>query len=297
LKMSAEKKELFETVVKVDTKDIFVVLKQNSDGAYLRISEKTPRSRSSIAIPLSGVNDIKKALDAAVKAGSNLPPLEKSSREPRAPREPREPRERKPRHVSEPEVIARSLYVSGLSYDINDESLLNHFAKSGAIKATVMTRTRGRSVVSRGCGVVEFRNSADAKRAVAAYNETTLDGRTIKCREDRSFEEIEKELADAPPRQRRERTPRSEENRILVPTKMFVTSLNFDTTSEDLINFVGTLGDVVSCELLTSKAGRSLGHAIVEFTNSRDTTEAIERFNGKDLDGRTISTRPYYTFL
>ena len=42
-----------------------------------------------------------------------------------------------------------------------------------------------------GCGVVEFETPEEAQNAVHSLNETELDGRIIKCREDRFIEEGE----------------------------------------------------------------------------------------------------------
>lgn len=40
-----------------------------------------------------------------------------------------------------------------------------------------------------GCGVVEYETATEAQHAVQVLNETELDGRTIKCREDRFVDE------------------------------------------------------------------------------------------------------------
>jgi len=310
--MSNENKELFETTLSLENKDVFVELKQNSGGVYLKLTEKNKSSRNTVLIPFSGIDELKKAITSAQKVGAKITPTTSSTGKP----------ERKPRVASDPEAVSRSIYVSGLAWETTEAALLNHFKKAGAIsKATILTRTRGEEIVSRGCGTVEFKNANDAKRAVKELGETELDGRTIKCREERVYDESssrrgasapsassaprekreKRERTERAPRERKERVarpPRSESaaNKTLEPTKLFVTSLAWETTADDLSSLFGAIGDVINCEILQSKKGRSLGHAVVEFSHARDASEAIERMNGKELDGRNIATRAYYTF-
>lgn len=55
--------------------------------------------------------------------------------------------------------------------------------------AVVLRKNRKGKTTSMGCGVVEFETAAQALHAVQLLNETELDGRTIKCREDRFVDE------------------------------------------------------------------------------------------------------------
>lgn len=71
------------------------------------------------------------------------------------------------------------VFVGSLSWNVNDQSLAEHFSRIGAItEAKVINdRETGRS---RGFGFVTFQNANDAQEAVNQLDGTELDGRTIK---------------------------------------------------------------------------------------------------------------------
>jgi RNA recognition motif-containing protein len=75
--------------------------------------------------------------------------------------------------------MSKKLFVGSLSWNTDDHGLREAFAPHGEItEATVITdRGSGRS---RGFGFVTFADDEVAAKAVAALNETELDGRTIK---------------------------------------------------------------------------------------------------------------------
>jgi cold-inducible RNA-binding protein len=75
--------------------------------------------------------------------------------------------------------MAKKLFVGSLSWDTNDAKLNQVFSEFGEVtEAKVITdRDSGRS---RGFGFVTFADDEAADRAMAALNETELDGRTIK---------------------------------------------------------------------------------------------------------------------
>jgi len=75
--------------------------------------------------------------------------------------------------------MSKKLFVGSLSWNTDDHGLREAFAPHGEItEATVITdRDTGRS---RGFGFVTFEDAESADKAVAALNQTELDGRTIK---------------------------------------------------------------------------------------------------------------------
>jgi RNA recognition motif-containing protein len=78
--------------------------------------------------------------------------------------------------------MSNKLFVGGLSWDTNDESLRDGFAQHGAVAdAKVITdRETGRS---RGFGFVTMSDSAGTEAAMRAMDGSTLDGRTIRVNE------------------------------------------------------------------------------------------------------------------
>lgn len=78
--------------------------------------------------------------------------------------------------------MAIKLFVGGLSWDTNDDTLKQFFAKIGPVAsaAVITDRYTGKS---RGFGFVEMENDADAKKAMEELNGKELDGRAINVNE------------------------------------------------------------------------------------------------------------------
>ncbi|XP_034385935.1 cold-inducible RNA-binding protein A-like [Cyclopterus lumpus] len=74
------------------------------------------------------------------------------------------------------------LFVGGLSFDTNEDTLAEAFGKFGAIEKVDVIRDR-ESGNSRGFGFVKFENVEDAKDAQEGMHGKTLDGRAIRVDE------------------------------------------------------------------------------------------------------------------
>ena len=62
--LNGDSQSLFETMVRVENKDIFVDLKKNRNGVYLKISERrNGNGRNTILIPASGIHKLKAILE------------------------------------------------------------------------------------------------------------------------------------------------------------------------------------------------------------------------------------------
>ena len=75
-----------------------------------------------------------------------------------------------------------NIYVSNLSFDIQDEDLREFFTPYGEVSsAKVITdKFTGKS---RGFGFVEMSDDAAAQKAIAELNDASVDGRNIKVME------------------------------------------------------------------------------------------------------------------
>ncbi|MGC8880764.1 MAG: RNA recognition motif domain-containing protein [Minisyncoccia bacterium] len=72
-------------------------------------------------------------------------------------------------------------------------------------------------------------------------------------------------------------------------TRLYVGSLSYDTTEEGLKDTFSRAGTVTSATIITDKfSGRSKGFGFVDMSTEEEAQKAIEMFNGKELDGRTI---------
>ena len=81
-----------------------------------------------------------------------------------------------------------NIYVSNLSFNVQDEDLQGFFAEYGEVgSAKVITdKATGRS---KGFGFVEMSDDAAAAKAVAELDGSVADGRTIKVTEAKPREE------------------------------------------------------------------------------------------------------------
>ena len=72
-------------------------------------------------------------------------------------------------------------------------------------------------------------------------------------------------------------------------TKLFVGSLPFATTSDQLREIFEKAGKVVEANVVSDKmTGRSRGFGFVEMATEEDAKKAIDQLNGSDVDGRKI---------
>lgn len=80
-----------------------------------------------------------------------------------------------------------NLYISNLSFNVQDDDLREFFAPYGEVTSArvIMDKATGQS---RGFGFVEMSDDTAAKKAIAELNDATVDGRNIKVTEARPKE-------------------------------------------------------------------------------------------------------------
>jgi RNA recognition motif-containing protein len=81
-----------------------------------------------------------------------------------------------------------NIYVSNLSFNVQDEDLREFFAPYGEVTSAkvIMDKMTNRS---RGFGFVEMSDNAAAIKAIAELDQATVDGRTVKVVEAKPREE------------------------------------------------------------------------------------------------------------
>jgi cold-inducible RNA-binding protein len=71
--------------------------------------------------------------------------------------------------------------------------------------------------------------------------------------------------------------------------KLFVGNLSFDTTSDEIRDLFSEVGPVESCQVITDRdTGRSKGFGFVEMNSREGADAAKDKFDGKDLHGRSL---------
>lgn len=72
-------------------------------------------------------------------------------------------------------------------------------------------------------------------------------------------------------------------------TKLFIGSLSWNVTDDQLKEFFSSVGTVVSANVIIDRGtNRSKGFGFVEMSSDDEAAEAIKQLNGKELDGRNI---------
>ncbi len=72
--------------------------------------------------------------------------------------------------------------------------------------------------------------------------------------------------------------------------KLYVGNLSFNTSESDLQQMFEKVGSVVSSTIIMDKmTGQSRGFGFVEMSSQDEANKAIAEFNGKDLDGRSLT--------
>lgn len=72
-------------------------------------------------------------------------------------------------------------------------------------------------------------------------------------------------------------------------TRLFVGSLSWNTTDDQLKDFFAGVGTVVSANVIVDReTNRSKGFGFVEMSTDEEAKAAVEQLNNKELDGRTI---------
>ncbi|HDP35433.1 MAG TPA: RNA-binding protein [Candidatus Hydrogenedentes bacterium] len=71
---------------------------------------------------------------------------------------------------------------------------------------------------------------------------------------------------------------------------VYVGNLPYTTSSDDLRVAFEAFGEVTSANVISDRdSGRSKGFGFVEMSDDAQAKEAIEKLNGTEMDGRTIT--------
>ncbi len=72
--------------------------------------------------------------------------------------------------------------------------------------------------------------------------------------------------------------------------KLYVGNLPFSATDDSLREMFGQAGQVESARVITDRdTGRSKGFGFVEMSTQQEASDAINKFNGADFEGRSLT--------
>ena len=105
----------------------------------------------------------------------------------------------------------------------------------------------------------------------------TEDGGEEENKDVESEDNVEKEMGDNDD----DREDSDDKKRTKRAPKTYVGNLSWQTTSEELREFLTskTGGNLLSCELLCDRSGKSRGCALVEFSTDAETEDAMKNLN------------------
>eukprot|EP00553_Chaetoceros_curvisetus_P008550 CAMPEP_0204615596 /NCGR_PEP_ID=MMETSP0717-20131115/3048_1 /ASSEMBLY_ACC=CAM_ASM_000666 /TAXON_ID=230516 /ORGANISM="Chaetoceros curvisetus" /LENGTH=343 /DNA_ID=CAMNT_0051628579 /DNA_START=491 /DNA_END=1522 /DNA_ORIENTATION=+ len=179
---------------------------------------------------------------------------------------------------------SHKVYVGNLSYETSWQDLedfMNEQIRGSVRHADVMKGPDGRS---KGYGIVEFASVKDAKEACRKLNDSEFMGRTIYVREDR-------EEGTSTGGNSGGGGSGSGSGSGSSGLSVFVGNLPFETSWQDLKDFMRTVGNVDKANILEGPDGRSKGCGIVTFQHPKDAQRAIRQLNDSMLKGRPIQVR------
>lgn len=71
---------------------------------------------------------------------------------------------------------------------------------------------------------------------------------------------------------------------------MYVSNLGFQTSDADLKKLFEQFGVVSSAKVITDReTGKSRGFGFVEMASNEEASQAMQKLNGKEVEGRSIS--------
>ncbi|NWT98022.1 NUCL protein, partial [Urocynchramus pylzowi] len=161
---------------------------------------------------------------------------------------------------------SKTLIVNNLSYAATEETLQEVFKKASSIK--VPQNNQGRP---KGYAFVDFATTEDAREALNSFNNTEIEGRTIRL-------EFSSQKGNA----RGGGGGFGQQSKTL-----FVRGLSEDTTEETLReSFEGS----ISARIVTDRdTGSSKGFGFVDFSSAEDAKAAKEAMEDGEIDGNKVT--------
>lgn len=201
-----------------------------------------------------------------------------------------------------------SIFIGNIPFGCSSKDVEDIFkGELDIVRADIVTN-RGQS---RGMATVEFSNKNDVRKAIDKYDHYEFRGREIFVRQDypppsdkrkdyapsRNHDKAassgypDRLYGRAPPSRERFKTQQPKPG-----TEIFVGNLPFSVNWQALKDLMREAGEVVRADVRTDRWGKSRGFGTVIFNTEEEAARAVEQFQGYEIDGRKLDTRPGRVF-
>jgi len=151
---------IFSKTLRIESKTIFIDIKENESGPYLKIAERSTKGdRQTVIMALSGIRDLRDALDEALEKISTI-------------------QENQQTNIDNP-----VLFVSNLHVNSDEQMMTAYFGQVGEVLSVEILRELDGS--SKGQALITYNDPRYAQEAVNTLDNTILEGVPIKCKLDR----------------------------------------------------------------------------------------------------------------
>ncbi|EFX05928.1 RNA splicing factor [Grosmannia clavigera kw1407] len=180
--------------------------------------------------------------------------------------------------LTEDERDRRTVFVQQLAARLRTRELKDFFEKAGPVAEAQIVKDRV-SNRSKGVGYVEFRSEESVTAALQLTGQKLLGIPVIVQMTEAEKNRQVRSTAEAT----------SNGNSTGVPFhRLYVGNIHFSITESDLRNVFEPFGELEFVQLQKDDTGRSRGYGFVQFRDSDQAREALEKMNGFDLAGRPI---------
>lgn len=187
--------------------------------------------------------------------------------------------------------------AKNLAYSTSWQQLKDFFKMVAPVRrADIFTDADGRS---KGSGVIEFENEADAQHVIDSLNRTELDGRVVELRE------YVETRSRGPPQSRDSFEHRPYSSRSFVPEDvatnagrsetLYVSNFPRETTTEDLFDLFRTVGPVDHADISPRLKDGNIHFGFVRLGSVEQAERAITKFNGYLYGGLKLGVSFAYT--
>ncbi|ODV82053.1 uncharacterized protein CANTADRAFT_87993 [Suhomyces tanzawaensis NRRL Y-17324] len=180
-----------------------------------------------------------------------------------------------------------SIFIGNIPFDCTSKDVEEMFGSEFTIVRADIVTNKGRS---RGMATVEFSTKDHVRDAIAKFDHHEYRGREIFVRQ------------DYPPPDKKQREPIRKKERVENPersttapksgTEIFVGNLPFSVNWQALKDLMRGAGEVERADVRMDDWGKSRGFGTVVFLTPEEATKAVEMFQGYEIEGRKLDTRP-----